>query len=63
MDILCNYAAYRQCVPILVFDAYKAVSYTHLDVYKRQGQKGNEQAWQKAKNGLCGSWPARPLWR
>ena len=23
MDILCNYAAYRQCVPILVFDAYK----------------------------------------
>ena len=23
MDILCNYAAYRRCVPILVFDAYK----------------------------------------
>ena len=23
MDILCNYAGYRQCVPILVFDAYK----------------------------------------
>ena len=23
MDILCNYAAYVQCVPILVFDAYK----------------------------------------
>lgn len=23
MDILCNYAGYRRCVPILVFDAYK----------------------------------------
>ena len=23
MDILCNYAGYKQCVPILVFDAYK----------------------------------------
>lgn len=23
MDILCNYAAYRLCVPIVVFDAYK----------------------------------------
>lgn len=23
MDILCNYAGYRQIVPILVFDAYK----------------------------------------
>ena len=23
MDILCNYAAYQRCVPILVFDAYK----------------------------------------
>ena len=23
MDILCNYAGYRQCVPILVFDAYR----------------------------------------
>ena len=23
MAILCNYAAYRRCVPILVFDAYK----------------------------------------
>ena len=23
MDILCNYAGYRKCVPILVFDAYK----------------------------------------
>ena len=22
-DILCNYAGYRRCVPILVFDAYK----------------------------------------
>ena len=23
MDILCNYAGYKRCVPILVFDAYK----------------------------------------
>lgn len=23
MDILCNYAGYRKCVPILVFDAYR----------------------------------------
>ena len=23
MDVLCNYAGYRRCVPILVFDAYK----------------------------------------
>ena len=23
MDILCNYAGYRRCVPILVFDAYR----------------------------------------
>ena len=23
MDILCNYAGYKKCVPILVFDAYK----------------------------------------
>ena len=23
MDVLCNYAGYRKCVPILVFDAYR----------------------------------------
>ena len=37
MDKICNYQSFSRSTCILVFDAYRVpVSYTHLDVYKRQ---------------------------
>ena len=48
----------RGIVAIVLKDDTEAVSYTHLDVYKRQ-RRGREQIIQRGQHGLKRS--ARPL--
>ena len=37
--------------------SYEAVSYTHLDVYKRQGRQGEELPHRTVGGGVCGKPP------